>query len=158
MTHLALEESGDTARKEDTPTPSAFRTDEVTPRKKDDWPQSQALSSPPQDTQPLSQYVDRHPALSDEVEDEIKEGVWGYLVSLDPKYGDKPLVLKRRNACPMPDALLAAANVKENGNSNGVNNAPAEAEEAYERTKLKGIASGGYLIGRHPECGECSYR
>jgi serine/threonine-protein kinase Chk2 len=27
-------------------------------------------------------------------------------------------------------------------------------EEAYEQTKLKGIASGGYLIGRHPECGE----
>lgn len=27
-------------------------------------------------------------------------------------------------------------------------------EEAYEETKLKGIASGGYLIGRHPECGE----
>ena len=26
-------------------------------------------------------------------------------------------------------------------------------EEAYEETKLKGIASGGYLIGRHPECG-----
>jgi serine/threonine-protein kinase Chk2 len=27
-------------------------------------------------------------------------------------------------------------------------------EEAYEQTKLRGIASGGYLIGRHPECGE----
>ncbi len=26
-------------------------------------------------------------------------------------------------------------------------------EEAYEQTKLKGVASGGYLIGRHPECG-----
>ncbi|EHK96049.1 putative serine/threonine-protein kinase fhkC [Glarea lozoyensis 74030] len=25
-------------------------------------------------------------------------------------------------------------------------------EEAYEHTKFKGIASGGYLIGRHPEC------
>ena len=29
-------------------------------------------------------------------------------------------------------------------------------EEAYENTKLKGIASGGYLIGRHPECGKSS--
>jgi serine/threonine-protein kinase Chk2 len=31
-------------------------------------------------------------------------------------------------------------------------------EEAYEDTKLKGIASGGYLIGRHPECGKIASR
>lgn len=105
-----------------------------------------ALSSPPQDTQPLSQYVDQHPALSDEVEDEVKEGVWGYLVPLDPKYGDKPVVLKRRNACPLPDSTDKRA-------SKGKKQATLkEEEEAYERTKIKGIASGGYLIGRHPEC------
>ena len=27
-------------------------------------------------------------------------------------------------------------------------------EEAYEDTKQNGVASGGYLIGRHPECGK----
>jgi serine/threonine-protein kinase Chk2 len=32
--------------------------------------------------------------------------------------------------------------------------APIGAEEAYERTKVKGVSSGGYLIGRHPECGK----
>ena len=109
------------------------------------------MSSPPQDTQPLSQYVDQHPALSDEVEDEVKEGVWGYLVPLDPKYGDKPIVLKKRAACPMPDALEASANEE------GVDKDKPKAirdEEAYEQTKIKGVASGGYLIGRHPECGK----
>ena len=25
-----------------------------------------------------------------------------------------------------------------------------------KETKLKGIPSGGYLIGRHPECGACN--
>ncbi|KAI9904751.1 hypothetical protein N3K66_001280 [Trichothecium roseum] len=123
-----------------------------TPRRKDDGPAtepSQALSSPPQDTQPLSQYVDQHPALSDEVEDEVKEGVWGYLVPLDPKYGDKPIVLKKRAACPLPNALEMAAN-KEGMDKSKPNT--IKDEEAYEQTKIKGIASGGYLIGRHPEC------
>lgn len=27
-------------------------------------------------------------------------------------------------------------------------------EEAYERSKIGGVSSGGYLIGRHPECGK----
>ncbi|KAG6192444.1 hypothetical protein E4U10_004195, partial [Claviceps purpurea] len=113
--------------------------------------QSQALSPPPQDTQPHSQYLDRHPALSDEVEDEVKEGVWGYLVPLDPKYGDKPFVLKRRNACPLPDSIAeAAANGKDGGSKEKFS--PLEAAEAYERTKISGNASGGYLIGRHAEC------
>lgn len=31
-------------------------------------------------------------------------------------------------------------------------------EEAYEETMIKGIASGGYLIGRHPECGKLASR
>lgn len=95
---------------------------------------------------------DRHPALSDDVEDEVKGGVWGYLVPLDPKYGDKPLGLKRRNACPQPEIVQAVVD----GETTPLNNnrpAPIRAEEAYERLKVKGVASGGYLIGRHPECG-----
>ncbi|KID91208.1 checkpoint kinase 2-like protein [Metarhizium guizhouense ARSEF 977] len=151
VTHVAAEESSD-ANKEATPTPSAGKHEDVTPRKTDEaFPQSQALSSPPQDTQPLSQFVDRHPALSDDVEDEVKEGVWGYLVPLDPKYGDKPLVLKRRNACPQPDSVDAAVN----GEKTPLNTnkpAPIRAEETFERKNAKGAASGGYLIGRHPEC------
>ncbi|KHN96321.1 checkpoint kinase 2-like protein [Metarhizium album ARSEF 1941] len=151
VTYAAAEESND-AYKEATPSPSAGKHHDVTPRKTDEaFPQSQALSSPPQDTQPLSQFVDRHPALSDDVEDEVKEGVWGYLVPLDSKYGDRPLVLKRRNACPQSDTVDAAVN----GEKTPVDTkkpAAIRAEEAFERKNAKGAASGGYLIGRHPEC------
>jgi serine/threonine-protein kinase CHEK2 len=125
-----------------------------TPRKTDEAPESQSLSSPPQDTQPLSQFVDAQAVLADEVEDEVKEGVWGYLVPLDPKYGEKPIVLKKRNACPKPDAVEVAKNEE----AAGTRDKPTalRQEEAYERTKIgSGAASGGYLIGRHPECGMC---
>lgn len=153
LTNLANEESSE-IYKEPTATPPGGRPDQVTPRKTDEaFFHSQALSSPPQDTQPLSQYVDRHPALSDEVEDEAKEGVWGYLVPLDPKYGDKPLVLKKRTACPASDSV-AKAGKEEPPVANDDRAVALRDEEAYERTKVKGVASGGYLIGRHPECGE----
>lgn len=100
----------------------------------------------------MSQYVDQHPALAEEVEDEIKEGVWGYLVPLDPKYGDKPVVLKRRSACPLPETVEKATKDKQVNDDE--KSAALKSEEAYERTKVKGIASGGYLIGRHNECGK----
>ncbi|KAL6868459.1 SMAD/FHA protein kinase [Trichoderma novae-zelandiae] len=137
---------------EHTATPPVAAADELTPRKAPDGlGQSQALSSPPQDTQPLSQFVDRHPALSDDVVDELKEGVWGYLVPLDPKYGDKPLVLKKRVACPIPDDVVEAA-ADGAVQSKSKESTAAKEEEAYEKTKVKGVAAGGYLIGRHPEC------
>ncbi|QUC19743.1 uncharacterized protein UV8b_03984 [Ustilaginoidea virens] len=149
VTHVYNGESSDACQRSP-PAPLVQANDGLTPRKTDEaWPQGQALSSPPEDTQPLSQYAEKHPALSDEVEDEVKEGVWGYLVSLHPKYGDKPLVLKKRNACPLPDSVAAANGKKQATNSRS---APRQAEETYERNKAKGPASGGYLIGRHPEC------
>ncbi|KAI9745466.1 MAG: hypothetical protein M1818_001000 [Claussenomyces sp. TS43310] len=108
------------------------------------------MSSPPQDTQPFSQFIFPTSDLSDEVEDEDQEGVWGYLLPLDAKSGNKTLVLRQRTACPMPGTeVLGEDGV---GSSvRGKRNFGLE-EEAYEETKLKGIASGGYLIGRHPEC------
>ena len=134
-----------------TVSPPGGRSQEVTPRRTDEaFSQSQALSSPPQDTQPLSQFVDRHPALSEDIDDEIQEGVWGYLVPLDPKYGDKPLVLKKRTACPLPETVAQATrDVKkdEKGKS-----AALKDEEAYE--KKNAGKGGGYLIGRHAECGK----
>ena len=149
LTHLTVDESADQS-KEATVTPP--RSEQVTPRKTDDaFSQGQALSSPPQDTQPLSQFADKHPSLSDEVEDEQKEGVWGYLVSLDLRHGDKPYVLKRRMACPLPDSVAAAA--QNEGSTENDGPAALRDEEAYERTRIKGVASGGFLIGRHPECG-----
>ncbi|KAH8676781.1 kinase-like domain-containing protein [Tricladium varicosporioides] len=110
------------------------------------------FSSPPQDTQAFSQFVHPNVALSDEVQDEAEEGVWGYLLPLDPKYG-KSLVLRKRNACPLPDDMENFG--KDKGkrlSTKGKGKDFAKEEDAYEQTKYKGIASGGYLIGRHPEC------
>lgn len=107
---------------------------------------SGGLSSPPGDTQPFSQFLTPAP-ISYEVEDEEAEGVWGYLV---PVTGfTKPLVLKKRAACPIPASAV--------GNTDGRKRVSKKAykqeEEHYEEQKsLKGIPAGGYLIGRHPEC------
>lgn len=106
------------------------------------------FSSPPQDTQAFSQFVYPTTTLSEDVKDEAEEGVWGYLLPLDQKYG-KSLVLKKRNACPLPEKL---PNFGKDGLKKGKDF--AKEEDAYEQTKFKGIASGGYLIGRHPECGK----
>jgi len=109
---------------------------------------SQPFSSPPQDTQafPSQLYADaRNAALSEEVQDEVKEGVWGYLFPLDTRYG-RSIVLKKRTACPLPDME------KFRGNGKG-KDALLKEEADYERSKVEGIPSGGYLIGRHPECG-----
>lgn len=149
VTHLA---TGDTSERT-SPTPQI--ADVATPRKTEDPHElSQALSSPPQDTQPLSQFVDPHSAaVAEEEEDEIREGVWGYLVALDPKYGDRPLVMKRRNACPTPEEVGETRSDRKALDRKDKPNTVRD-EEAYERTKVGGAPSGGYLIGRHPECGK----
>jgi serine/threonine-protein kinase Chk2 len=88
------------------------------------------------------------------VDDEVKEGVWGYLLPLDAKYGSS-LVLRKRSACPVPgDMSDFGKDTRKRQTGNGKDF--EKEEEAYENTKLKGIASGGYLIGRHPECGKSS--
>lgn len=135
-----------------TATPPGAKTDEETPRNTDDqYSQNIALSSPPQDTQPATQFAS-HDIVSDEVEDEAAEGVWGYLQAWDPKYGDKPIVLRKRCACPPNDSVANAYATDRLVDTSGTPVAIRE-EEAYERTKIKGVAAGGYLIGRHAECG-----
>ncbi|KAH8716176.1 hypothetical protein HC256_004954 [Beauveria bassiana] len=124
---------GSSDAKELTPTPTGAKTvEETTPRNSDE-PQLKGLSSPPQDTQPVSQLVDRHLDFAEDAQDETDEDVWGYLVPLDAKYGDKPKVLKKRCACPPADSIKSAA-------------------DAEKKDNIGGIASRGYLIGRHPEC------
>ncbi|KZL84027.1 serine threonine-protein kinase chk2 [Colletotrichum incanum] len=137
--------------KEPTATPPEGRPSQVNHREKDDASQAlNNISSPPQDTQAFSQYPqETKDALSDEVEDEVKEGVWGYLFPLDTKYG-KVVVMKKRAACPLPDTVEAAKELA--GKDQKGKSTLQKEEEAYERTKVKGVASGGYLIGRHPEC------
>lgn len=105
------------------------------------------LSSPPnENTQPFSQFLPPS-RVSYEVENEEEEGVWGYLV---PSSGfEKPLVLKKRAACPVPGHLTG----KPNGKQKVSKSKWKKDEEAYEAEKeIKGVPAGGYLIGRHQEC------
>jgi serine/threonine-protein kinase Chk2 len=153
ITHLSSASSSE-AYKEATATPPEGRPSELNHRALDSNSMIEApgFSSPPQDTQPFSQFIYPTSALSDEVKDEVEEGVWGYLLPLDQKYG-KSLVMRKRNACPMPDGMEQFGKDDADGKSKNGKSFEKE-EEAYEQTKLKGIASGGYLIGRHPECGK----
>jgi serine/threonine-protein kinase CHEK2 len=148
VTNPAEEESYE-LRKEPTATPPGGRPSQVPHREPEDMSQAVAFSSPVQDTQLNTQPAEQMAALSAEVEDEVKEGVWGYLLPLDTRYGGRCVVLKKRTACPLQESVsdaVGAADVK--GKS-----PLRQQEEAFERTKIKGIASGGYLIGRHIECG-----
>jgi len=98
---------------------------------------SQGLSSPPGDTQALSQFVYPPRAFADEVEDESAEGVWGYLIPLDDKVSGA-FVLKRRDSCAGRDEAPKDKSAKKSpARKQGINRAP-----------------GGYLVGRHPECGQ----
>ncbi|KAL4891377.1 cytochrome P450 [Aspergillus ambiguus] len=54
--------------------------------------------SSPGDTQALSQFVYPPRSFANEVEDEVAEGVWGYLIPLDDNFRDI-LVLRKRDSC-----------------------------------------------------------
>ncbi|KAI2814834.1 hypothetical protein CBS115989_8199 [Aspergillus niger] len=69
----------------------------------------QASSSPPSDTQALSQFVYPPRAFADEVEDEAAEGVWGYLLPLDDKVR-RPLVLRKRGGCEERKSAASTTN------------------------------------------------
>lgn len=108
--------------------------------------QNNNTSSPPGDTQPFSQFI-APPPYSYEVEDEEEEGVWGYLLPLDG--ASDALVLRKRAACPVSkNALKDSKHPKK-----GVSKKHYEKEEQdYENKKITSIPSGGFLLGRHPEC------
>ncbi|KAG9246662.1 kinase-like domain-containing protein [Calycina marina] len=144
--------SSSDAYKEGTATPPGGRPSQPHPQALDFHAslQEAGLSSPPQDTQAFSQFMYPTSGLSNDVKDEEKEGVWGYLLPLDQKLG-KSLVLRKRNACPLLNGMENFGKDKGDRQSKNGKNFAAE-EDAYEQTKLKGVASGGYLIGRHPEC------
>ncbi|KAI0098573.1 SMAD/FHA protein kinase [Nemania sp. FL0031] len=142
VTHLTDQET----YKESTAEPPEGRPSQVTHRiHEETFSQAQRLSSPPNDTQafPTSQYVDANAALSDEVEDEVKEGVWGYLFPLEPRYGSRCIVLRKRTSCE---------HSKDKGDSADSKQKNKSSPEQCEKSKTKGVPSGGYLIGRHPEC------
>ncbi|PWY67666.1 Pkinase-domain-containing protein [Aspergillus eucalypticola CBS 122712] len=100
----------------------------------------QDSSSPPSDTQALSQFVYPPRAFADEVEDEAAEGVWGYLLPLDDKVR-RPLVLRKRGGCEERKSAASTTNSKKG----------SAKTSAGSVSKQKNSPS-GYLIGRHPEC------
>jgi serine/threonine-protein kinase Chk2 len=132
------------------------------PSQKDVIPSSQYISpkrstgfnrlsqySPPQETQTqaFSQFLPPL-QLNYEVEDEEEEGVWGYMVPTDGKFGGEPLVLKSRSACPAPETG------KKYEKSQVPRGEYQEQERKFEISKMKGLTASGYLFGRHPECGK----
>ncbi|KAL5335244.1 cytochrome P450 [Aspergillus crustosus] len=101
----------------------------------------QSLSSPPGDTQALSQFVYPPRAFADEVEDEAAEGVWGYLIPLDDKVQDA-LVLRKRDSCE-DEPSSSKSKPKKASQKQG---------KDYTTKQVPGRRPGGYLVGRHPEC------
>ncbi|MCJ1241436.1 hypothetical protein MMC14_009441 [Varicellaria rhodocarpa] len=141
--------------REGTITPPEGRPSQIHPRTPiSSPPPPQGLSSPPADTQVLSQFVFPMQGLSYDVEDEEAEGVWGYLLPLGRKLGDT-LVLRRRTACPAPTpGVDFGKGTARRGCGLSTSLSYGEEEEQYEENKrTKGFPAGGYLVGRHPECG-----
>ncbi|KKK21480.1 serine/threonine-protein [Aspergillus rambellii] len=101
----------------------------------------QSLSSPPGDTQALSQFVYPPRAFADEVEDEAVEGVWGYLIPLDDKVRNA-LVLRKRDGCES----------KSNSPKSKSKKISQKQSKASTTKPTPGRTPGGYLVGRHPEC------
>ncbi|CAD6447890.1 605b355b-7eb9-4601-908d-2328416a551f [Sclerotinia trifoliorum] len=148
VTHLESSSSINSLR-EGTATPPEGRPSQIrhrTPEPTENLgPKAQIFSPPIAKSQAKTQEFTQTQELSQlSAEDEEEEGVWGYLMPLNHKYGNL-LVLRRRNACPLPDKNSDFGNPGKDKDLN-------KEEDAYEATKFKGIASGGYLIGRHPEC------
>lgn len=102
-------------------------------------------------TQPFSQLNFPLPAHNYQVEDEEAERVWGYLVPIDAKstkFG--ALVLKERQICKQDDS--GPQKPKEDVNVSKLEY--INQEKNIEKQKSKGLPSKGYLVGRHPECGQ----
>lgn len=143
--------------KELTASPPEGRPSQIrhrTPPNSSQVPNTQGLSSPPSDTQAFSQLFVPPKSLSHEVEDEDAEGVWGYLVPIDEVFGET-LVLKSRSACPAPypNNDFGKGTKKRGKGRTGITDYAKEEIEYETEKRIVGFPSGGYLIGRHPECG-----
>ncbi|EXJ79075.1 CAMK/RAD53 protein kinase [Capronia epimyces CBS 606.96] len=134
--------------KEATATPPEGRPSQIRHVTPLSSPQLNALSSPPQDTQPLSQFVypprDIEPDLNDD------DGTWGYLFPTGS--AGHRLVLKKRAFCPAPAKPLEVGRSTVKSKKRGKTELN-DAEVDYEKEKeITGFPAGGYLVGRHPEC------
>ncbi|EZF71389.1 CAMK protein kinase [Trichophyton soudanense CBS 452.61] len=87
-------------------------------------------------TQGFSQYP---PIQSiDDVEDEVAQGIWGYLTPLDNNFGGQ-LVLKKRDSTNTTPVIGAASDI-------------STPESTTSKRGTREINRAGYLIGRHAEC------
>ncbi|KAL2165120.1 hypothetical protein VTH06DRAFT_416 [Thermothelomyces fergusii] len=149
VTNLASDNTTD-YDKEVTATPPQERPSQVAGRRADDNPsQGPAFSSPPQDTQAFSQQdFDPNAPLVEGV-DEVKEGVWGYLLPLDDLFRRGPYVFKNKETAtsPAPTAEPAAAAVTKKGGRKK-QATPAKGQNQNDGSP----AAGGHLLGRHPTC------
>lgn len=93
--------------------------------------------SSPGDTQALSQFIYPPRAFADGVNDEAAEGVWGYLIPLNDNVRES-LVLRKRGDC-----------------SDVRGGSPKAKPEKHVWRQVQGHPPGGYLVGRHLECGKC---
>jgi serine/threonine-protein kinase CHEK2 len=136
--------------KEGTVTPPEGRPSQIRHHTPTSSPRSNSLSSPPGDTQVFSQFIFPRQDLDDS-DEEPDENTWGYLHPLDERFGKK-LIMKKRPSCPAPSAPLEVSKTKKKSKDRGTGNLVKD-EEQYEKTKRAvGHPSGGYLVGRHPEC------
>ncbi|KAL2154773.1 hypothetical protein VTH82DRAFT_3449 [Thermothelomyces myriococcoides] len=136
--------------KEVTATPPQERPSQAAGRRADDnHSQGLAFSSPPQDTQAFSQQdFDPNTPWVEGV-DEVKEGVWGYLLPLDNLFCRKPYVFKNKETCASPAASAepaTAASTKKGGRKKQAT--PAKGQDQNESSP----SAGGHLLGRHPTC------
>lgn len=134
--------------KEQTASPPDGRPSQIRHVTPHSSPHLYALSSPPQDTQTLSQFI--YPPRDIEADLDDEDGKWGYLF---PTTGaGHRLVLRRRAFCPAPTKPLEIGRRTVKSKRHGPQEL-VEDEAEYEQEKMNvGFPSGGYLIGRHPEC------
>lgn len=78
--------------------------------------------------------------------------MWGYLVPLD-KFGET-LVLRRRTACSTQGSMkVTGIEEKRKDPIENAGDTYLKEEQQFEADKEKTLPSGGYIIGRHRECG-----
>ncbi|EGE01381.1 CAMK/RAD53 protein kinase [Trichophyton equinum CBS 127.97] len=99
-------------------------------------PRGQSPDESSYPTQGFSQYP---PIQSiDDVEDEVAQGIWGYLTPLDNNFGGQ-LVLKKRDSTNTTPVIGAASDI-------------STPESNASKRGTREINRAGYLIGRHAEC------
>ncbi|KAK4936368.1 serine/threonine protein kinase [Elasticomyces elasticus] len=134
--------------KEQTATPPEGRPSQIRHVTPLSSPQLNALSSPPQDTQILSQFV--YPPRDIERDLDDDDGNWGYLFPL--KETGHRLIMKRRAFCPAPSNPLEISRTTVKSKKKGKKQLEEDEVQYEEDKRIEGFPAGGYLIGRHPEC------